>query len=46
MDELLKVDKSEWKAECDLIAEHQKLFGDRLPQEMILQFEKLKQKLS
>lgn len=42
MDEILKVDKGEWLAECELIAEHQKIFGDRLPKEMAEEFEKLK----
>ena len=46
LDELLKVDKNEWKAECELIAEHQKLFGDRLPKEMVMQFEDLIKRLS
>ncbi len=46
MEELLKVDKNEWKAECELIAEHQAKFGDRLPKEMVKQFESLKQRLS
>ncbi len=46
MQEILKVDKGEWMAECELIAEHQKIFGDRLPKEMATQFENLKQRLS
>jgi phosphoenolpyruvate carboxykinase (GTP) len=46
MEELLKIDKNEWKTECELIAEHQKLFGDRLPEEMNRQFKKLKARLS
>ena len=46
MQEILKVDKREWMAECELIAEHQKIFGDRLPKEMATQFENLKQRLS
>ena len=45
MDEILKVDKKEWLDECELIAEHQKLFGDRLPKEMSEQFENLKSRL-
>jgi phosphoenolpyruvate carboxykinase (GTP) len=45
MEELLKVDKNEWLDECGLIAEHQATFGDRLPREMTLQFEKLKARL-
>ncbi len=46
MDEILKVDKSEWLAECELIAEHQSKFGDRLPKEMARQFESLKSRLA
>lgn len=45
MAEILKVDKTEWLAECDLIAEHQKIFGDRLPLEMKRQLETLRQRL-
>ena len=46
MDELLKVDPLEWNSECELIAEHQAQFGDRLPAEMTNQFEKLKSRLA
>ena len=46
MDNILKVDKAEWLDECDLIAEHQKLFGERLPKEMLEQFESLKKRLN
>ncbi len=45
MDEILKVDRQEWLAECDLIATHQELFGERLPLEMKKQFESLKERL-
>jgi phosphoenolpyruvate carboxykinase (GTP) len=45
MDEILRVDKAEWVDECDLIAEHQAIFGDRLPKEMADQFEGLKSRL-
>ena len=45
MDTILKVDRLEWLAECDLIAEHQQQFGDRLPKEMSDQFESLKDRL-
>jgi phosphoenolpyruvate carboxykinase (GTP) len=45
MDDILKVDKNEWLDECELIAEHQKIFGDRLPKEMSEEFEKLKLRL-
>jgi len=45
IDELRKVHYSEWKSECELIAEHQAQFGDRLPAEMTRQFENLKSRL-
>ena len=45
MDDILKVDKQEWLDECELIAEHQAIFGDRLPKEMSGQFEELKRRL-
>ncbi len=45
MDDILKVDKKEWLDECELIAEHQAQFGDRLPKEMKEQFEALKKRL-
>ena len=37
---------SEWLAECELIAEHQQQFGDRLPKEMKEQYLALKSRLS
>jgi phosphoenolpyruvate carboxykinase (GTP) len=46
MDEVLRVDKSEWLRECELISEHQQKFGDRLPREMKKQFEDLKTRLN
>lgn len=46
MPELLKVDRKEWLDECDLIAEHQAMFGDRLPKEISLQFKNLKLRLN
>ena len=46
MDDILKVDKKEWLDECDLIAEHQAIFGDRLPREMAEAFEALKKRLN
>ncbi len=46
MDEVLKVDKTAWLDECELIAEHQAKFGDKLPVEMKKQFESLKARLS
>jgi len=45
MDEILKVDPAEWRTECELIAEHQQLFGDRLPAEMKQQYENLVKRL-
>jgi phosphoenolpyruvate carboxykinase (GTP) len=45
MDEVLKVDKAAWVDECELIAEHQAKFGDKLPAEMKKQFESLKARL-
>jgi phosphoenolpyruvate carboxykinase (GTP) len=46
MDEVLKVDKAAWLDECELIAEHQAKFGDRLPKELKEQFENLKKRLA
>ena len=46
MDEIFKIDKHEWLDECELIAEHQAKFGDRLPKEMQEQYENLKTRLS
>nr|MBP7507713.1 phosphoenolpyruvate carboxykinase (GTP) [Prolixibacteraceae bacterium] len=46
MDELLKVDKSAWLDECELIAEHQAKFGSHLPKEMKEQYEALKARLA
>jgi len=46
MEEILKVDKKEWLDECELIAEHQAQFGDRLPKEMSEQYENLKKRLN
>ena len=46
MSEILKVDKKEWLDECELITEHQAQFGDKLPSEMVNQFEKLKARLN
>ena len=45
MDEILKVDKTEWLDECTLIAEHQQIFGERLPKEMEQQYVALKNRL-
>ena len=46
MENILKVDPKEWIDECELIAEHQKIFGDRLPAEMSGEFDKLKSRLA
>ncbi len=46
MDDILKVNQKEWLDECELIAEHQAQFGDRLPKEMSEQFENLKSRLN
>jgi phosphoenolpyruvate carboxykinase (GTP) len=46
MDDILKVDAAEWLAECELIEEHQKIFGERLPEEMRRQFLALKERLN
>ena len=46
MDEILKVDEEEWMAECEGIREYYKQFGDRLPDEILRQFNALKDRLS
>jgi len=46
MDEILKVDKEEWKIEAEGIGEYYKQFGDRLPAEIRNQFNALKERLS
>jgi len=45
MPELLKVDHDEWRRECELIEEHQQLFGDRYPAALREQFENLRKRL-
>jgi len=45
MAELLKVNKSEWDAEFELIKEHYAKFGDRLPAEMKKQYNSLTDRL-
>jgi phosphoenolpyruvate carboxykinase (GTP) len=45
MPELLKVDRDEWRRECELIEEHQQLFGDRYPAALREQFENLRKRL-
>jgi len=44
MEAILNVDREDWCHECDLIAEHQKLFGDRLPEEIKNQYELLRKR--
>jgi phosphoenolpyruvate carboxykinase (GTP) len=46
MNELLKVDKSAWAAEMPEIGELFAKFGDRLPERMSAQFDKVKSRLS
>ena len=45
MPELLKVDRDEWRRECELIEEYQQLFGDRYPAALREQFENLRKRL-
>lgn len=45
MPDILKVDKNEWLSECELIEEHQKIFGDRLPAELKEQYHSLLKRL-
>ena len=46
LDELLKVDPTDWKAEVPLIREHFASFGDRLPAELAAQVDDLERRLS
>ena len=45
MDELLRVDRDEWRAEVPVIAEYFEQFGDRLPPEISDQLEALRKRL-
>ncbi len=45
LDELLRVDPAEWRAELPLLEEHYATFGDRLPKELRQQLEALEQRL-
>ena len=45
MDELLRVDNSEWRAEVPLIHEHFAKFGERLPSELAAQVDALEHRL-
>ncbi len=46
IDQLLKVNKDEWLHECELIEEHQLMFGSRLPVEICNELTKLKCRLN
>ena len=46
MEELLRVDVEEWRAEMPLIAEHCARFGDRLPAELAAELDALDHRLS
>ncbi|HZU72722.1 MAG TPA: phosphoenolpyruvate carboxykinase (GTP) [Acidimicrobiales bacterium] len=46
MEELLRVDPADWKAEADLIDEHYARFGQRLPRALRDELEALKKRLS
>ncbi len=46
MDELLAVEKSKWLDECALIEEHYANFGERIPAELVAEFEALKARLA
>jgi phosphoenolpyruvate carboxykinase (GTP) len=43
--ELLRVDSGKWLEECELIREHYDKFGARLPKELRVEFNKLKERL-
>lgn len=45
LEELLKVDRSKWLDECELITDHYAKFGNRLPEELAAEFEQLKIRL-
>jgi phosphoenolpyruvate carboxykinase (GTP) len=45
MDELLRVDAGEWRAELPLISEHYSRFGDRLPHELLEELDALERRL-
>ncbi len=45
MDELLRVDLDEWRAEVPLIREHFGQFGDRIPGELMAQLDQLAERL-
>jgi phosphoenolpyruvate carboxykinase (GTP) len=45
MEELLRVDGDEWKAEVPLIERHYSQFGDRLPEALADELEKLRDRL-
>jgi len=45
MDELLRVDAGQWRAEVELIRQHYAQFGDRLPPELAAQVDTLERRL-
>jgi phosphoenolpyruvate carboxykinase (GTP) len=45
LDELLNVDKDKWKEECELIKVHYANFREKLPQELVNEFNKLKERV-
>jgi len=45
LDELLKVDKEDWKKEVESIREYYAGFGDKLPEEMAAQLKSLEKRL-
>ena len=45
LEELLRVDRDEWRAEVPLIREHFAKFGDRLPSELLTALDDLEQRL-
>jgi phosphoenolpyruvate carboxykinase (GTP) len=45
LEELLRVDRDEWRAEVPLIREHFAKFGDRLPSELLTAVDDLEQRL-
>ena len=45
MEELLRVDREEWRAEVPLITEHYARFGDRLPEQLEATVDDLERRL-
>ncbi len=46
IDELLRVDPAEWRAELPLIREHLAIFGEQLPPELLGQLDALEDRLN